>query len=127
MIPTTAQPEVVAFKVCTMCGKTWANRDEFLADPAIRCIGYQVHFEDPELGLFDFNHETCGTTLMIKAFRFSDLYDGPKFTKRLTGTDECPGYCLHRSELRPCPAQCICAYVRSILDTVAYWEKADLS
>ncbi len=127
MIPTVEQAEAAAFKVCGMCGKAWRSRDEFLADPEIRCIGYQVHYEDLELGLFDFNHETCGTTMMIRASHFTDLYAGPPYTKRLTGTEDCPGYCLHRTELRSCPAQCICAYIRSVLDTIVGWKKASLS
>jgi hypothetical protein len=42
-----------------------------------------------------FNHTPCLTTLAIKASEFTDLYDGPIFTERATGTESCPGYCLH--------------------------------
>jgi hypothetical protein len=119
----TAQPEAVAFKVCTLCGQVWGSREEFLADPEVRSIGYQVHFRDLELGLFEFDHERCKTTLAIRAFRFTDLYRGPIFMARLTGTEECPGYCQNKGELQPCTAKCECAYVRTVLDLVACWEK----
>jgi hypothetical protein len=120
---TTAQPEAVAFKVCTLCGRTWGSRDEFLEDPKVRSIGYQVHFRALELGLFEFDPMTCKTTLAIKARQFTDLYRGPTFTDRLTGTKECPGYCLNKYELQPCSAKCECAYVRTVLDMVARWGK----
>jgi hypothetical protein len=106
-----------------MCGATWQERTEFLADPLVTSIGYQAHFRDLELGLFFFNHDTCRTTLAIKAFRFTDLHTGPTFTQCLTGTKECPGYCLQKSELRPCASHCECAYVRDVLDKVVRWEK----
>jgi hypothetical protein len=126
-MPTGVEPGKAAFKVCSLCGKTWESRDAFLADPEVRCAGYQVHYEALELGLFFFNHTmpTCRTTLAVNASQFTDLYDGPIFAARLTGTEECPGYCQRDFELRPCPAECECAYVRAVLDMVAHWEKID--
>jgi hypothetical protein len=115
---------IACFKVCTFCGETWRNREAFLADPRVRVIGYQVHFQDLEAGMFLFNHDVCRTTLAIDASRFTDLHRGPRFTARKTETEECPSYCLHKGELRPCPAECECAHVRDVLDTVARWEKA---
>jgi len=111
------------FKTCSMCGKVWRSRQDFLADQEIICIGYQPEFQDVELGLFQFNHATCGTTLAISASRFTDLHTGPVFEARLTGTTECPGYCLRQDDLRPCPARCSCAYVREVLDRLVRWEK----
>jgi hypothetical protein len=115
---------IACFKVCTLCGETWKNREAFLADPCVRVIGYQPYFQDLEAGMFLFNHDACRTTLAIDASRFTDLYRGPMFTARKTGTEDCPGYCLRTSEVRPCPAECECAYVRDVLDMVARWEKA---
>ncbi len=115
-----------SFKVCSMCKQVWQRRSEFLADPAIRAIGYMVNFQHLKLGLFCFNHEApgCRTTLVVEASHFADLYVGPIFTQRLTGTADCPGYCLHKDDLRPCPAPCECAYVRAVLDEVTQWKKA---
>ena len=115
--------ETPSFKICTSCGTPWSTRHDFLADPHVTLLGYSVHFKELELGLFLFNHSPCLTTLAIKASEFTDLYDGPIFTERATGTESCPGYCLHQSELRPCPAQCECAYVREVLDKATHWEK----
>jgi hypothetical protein len=115
---------IACFKVCTLCGETWKSREAFLADPCVRVIGYQAHFQDLEAGLFLFNHDACRTTLAIDVSRFTDLRRGPTFTARKTETEDCPGYCLHKGELRPCPAECECAHVRDVLDTVARWEKA---
>jgi hypothetical protein len=126
---TTATNESVAttiacFKVCTLCGEVWKNREAFLADPRVRVIGYQVQFQSLEAGMFLFNHEACRTTLAIDASHFTDLHNGPTFTVRKTDTEDCPAYCLRKTEIRPCPAPCECAYVRAVLDMVARWEKA---
>ena len=113
-----------AFKICPHCGKTWPSRDVFLADPGLEVIGYQVDFETIERGLFLFNHHDCKTTLAIPAGSFKDLHHGPFFSERNTGTESCPGYCLRRHELEPCPAECACAWVRDVLQTIRQRPKA---
>ena len=110
------------FKKCPMCGYAWSTRDDFLRDPALELIGYQVNFEKLTLGFFLFNH-SCKATLGIHAGDFSDLYKGPVFHDRATGSKECPGYCLLEHELLPCPARCECAYVREIVQVVKKFPK----
>jgi len=102
------------FKTCPSCEKLWPTRQQFIDDPRLKLIGYQVNFKELKTGLFLFNH-SCGTTMSLKVEKFVDLYDGPVFTERKTGSDQCLGLCLHRSELRPCPAKCECAFVREII------------
>lgn len=109
------------FKTCPLCSEVWSDRDRFLEDPELELIGYQVDFEDTELGLFLFNHHRCGTTLAIRSGRFKDLYSGPFFSGCRTGTDECPGHCLRCTELSPCPAKCECAWVREVLQLIRAW------
>jgi hypothetical protein len=89
-------------------------------------IGYQPLFEKLTAGLFLFNH-SCGTTLATPAEAFQDLYDGPIFTERLNGTEECGGHCLHEDDLGPCPAKCECAYVREIMQVILNWPKPGLA
>lgn len=89
-------------------------------------IGYQVDFDELMAGLFLFNH-ICGTTLAAKADDFQDQYDGPIFTERLIGTKGCEGHCLHKDDLRPCPAKCECAYVREIVQVILNWPKQGLA
>ncbi len=110
------------FKECAVCGFTWPTRLDFLTDTAVEIFGYQVNFDNLTLGLFLFNHN-CRNTLSVPAGAFKDLYDGPVFETRATGTEECPGYCLRQSELNLCPAQCECAYVRQILQIIINWPK----
>ena len=43
--------------------------------------------------------------------------------KKFPWTTECPEFCLHKSELRPCPAKCECAYVREIIQVIKDWPK----
>ena len=113
------------FLACPMCKERWMTREALLSDPRLVVVGYQADLESLETGLFLFNHRAprCGTTLAIEAGSFVDLVAGPIYTSSLTGTDECPDYCLTPGELRPCPAECECAYVRDVLQVIRNWKK----
>jgi len=113
------------FKTCASCRTNWPTRQDFLGDPDLTVLGYQAHFDALELGVFLFLHGRCKTTVAMQAGKFTDLYDGPVFEERRTGQDDCPGYCLVETELRPCPAKCECAYVRETLQIIANWPKAE--
>ena len=118
-LPERHQP---VFKKCPLCGLPWESRSSFLSDPGINIIGYQACFTKLTAGFFLFNH-ACAGTLAILVEEFEDLYDGPVYEERKTGTDECPHYCLHQEELARCPARCECAFVREILQLVRSWPK----
>lgn len=111
------------FKKCPMCGASWPDRLAFLSDPAVHLVGYQANIADPPQGVFLFNH-SCHSTLGILAQEFLDLHAGPMFKQHLAETTDCPRYCLSESEMRPCPAECECAYVRDVLQIVNDWPKA---
>lgn len=113
------------FKTCTCCGRQWTTRNAFLGDPEVRLVGYQVHFQDLQTGLFLFNHDRdgCHSTLSVNASEFRDLYRGTVFEGVRLGAPECPGYCLHDGDLSPCPERCECSFVREILQTVKQWPK----
>lgn len=113
---------VPPFGQCSLCRWVWETRADFLRDPTVTIVGYQVAFADLAEGFLLFNH-SCGTTLARRAGEFRDLYPGPIFAQRATGSDECPGYCLRRDELRACPAQCECAYVREIIQIILNWPR----
>jgi hypothetical protein len=115
------------FKTCPHCGKTWPDRDMFLEDHGLEVIGYQVDFEAIERGLFLFNHQDCQTTLAIPAGSFKDFHLGPFFSERQTGSESCPGYCLRQQALEPCPAECACAWVRDVLQTIRQRPKTNQS
>ena len=117
------------FKQCTLCGWKWEKRDEFLTDPGVKLVGYQVRFFQLTTGLFLFNHlaPDCLTTLAIPAGQFEDLYHGPVFQVRVTGTKACPGHCQRECDLEPCPQKCECAYVREIIQIVRTWPKHGVS
>lgn len=112
----------MGFKTCTCCGFGWAAREAFLSDKRVSLLGYQVDFSELKAGFFLFNHD-CRTTLALPVALFTDLYEGPVFTERRTGSEECPGYCLRMNELRPCPVHCECAFVREVLQTLKNWPK----
>jgi len=112
------------FKVCPKCATRWPHRADFLSDPGLQLVGYQANFKALEAGILLFNH-TCRTTLALMAEDFKDLYSGPVFVERATGSAECGGHCLHKDDLGPCPARCECAYVRHILQLIKTWPKTD--
>ena len=114
---------VEIFKKCPACGFAWTSREQFLEDPELTLVGYQVNYKQLTAGLFLFNHTCMGSTLAIQALAFRDLYQGPVFTQRLNDSEACPGHCLHRKDLRPCPLQCECGYVRGILQVIRNWPK----
>ena len=113
------------FKKCSCCASPWFDRNEFLQDGAIDLIGYQANFSQLELGYFLFNHLTCQSTLAIPAGQFKDLYDGPVFAIKLTGSESCPGYCLNEASFDLCTAKCECAYVREIMQLIRDWPKME--
>lgn len=94
----------------------------FLQDPELNIVGYQANFVELEMGLFLFNH-SCGTTLSIWAKDFVDLFRGTVYQEPAFGSDQCPGYCLNKDELRPCSVHCEYAYVREIVATIKSWPK----
>ncbi len=113
---------MAVFKKCSACGCEWPVRGDFLGDPGVEIIGYQVDFDDLTAGTFLFHH-TCGATLALSVRHFNGLYEGPIFSERATGSDECPGYCLYQDQLDKCAARCECAYVRNIIDIIRKWPK----
>jgi hypothetical protein len=65
------------FKRCTLCGKEWATREEFLNDVTLELNGHQwnkkkVLAGEPAEGLLIFTHRTreCGTSLALTASKF---------------------------------------------------------
>ena len=117
-------PNRTFFKKCPKCGTRWNTRNAFLADSELDIIGYQVDFRELTAGLFFFNH-SCKGTFTIYANEFIDLYQGPIFEDRATGSDECPGYCLRKNYLEPCPVKCECAFVREVLQIIRNWPRRE--
>ncbi|MEI6787976.1 MAG: hypothetical protein WCL49_05805 [bacterium] len=113
------------FKTCSHCRHDWSTREKFLADPLVQIIGYQVNFDHLKAGLFLFNHlnEHCLTTISLKVDEFSSLFTGDVFEDRLTGSAECPGYCLNKNSLKSCPAKCECNYVREVIQLILKYPK----
>jgi hypothetical protein len=112
----------MSFRQCTSCAKLWQSQEEFLTDPEVSLLGLQVCFEDLMEGLIMFNH-SCKTTFSVEVSQFENLYEGPVYEERATGSGQCPGYCLNEKDLTPCPAKCACAFVREILQKIKLFPK----
>lgn len=46
-----------------------------------------------------------------------------QFSLNLRDTDKCSDYCLNKDDLRPCPVECECAYVREVIQIIKHWTK----
>jgi len=108
------------FKGCSMCGHRWPSRVDFLDDPQVTLVGYQLVSDDPVDGLLLFNH-TCGTTLALELSHFADLYRGLTYSRRLANTDSCQRHCTSESDLQRCTNECACAWTREVLQIVRDW------
>jgi hypothetical protein len=117
MVHCLEKRELPMFKQCGKCGQVWQTRAQFLDDQDIELIGYQANFKVLQAGLLYFNH-VCKTTLALPADVFADLYKGPIFEKRQTDSEQCPAYCINQRELRACPVECECAYIREVIQII---------
>ena len=70
---------VGSFKRCSLCGKVWTHRNDFLSDPDLHLNGYQGNLRrlltgKQRRGLLLFTHrvEGCGTTLAFDPSDFKD-------------------------------------------------------
>ena len=111
------------FTQCMLCGTSWVKRIDFLCDDSTKITAYKADFNNLEQGEFLFHHEKCGGTVSLPAVHFKALYDGPVYTERKTGTDDCPDYCYDPQELKPCPEECECAHVREIIRVISDWAQ----
>lgn len=108
------------FKSCTACGQKWLLKEDMFYDPNVKLLGYQMHFSNVGLGLLYFNHSgsKCKTTFAIKVSELMDMYDGPEYSDNMMAENDCPMYCLRRSELRSCGLPCSVAFIREIMTTI---------
>jgi len=108
------------FKICPSCKTVWPTMEDYLSDPELNVVGYQVAFDDLLGGLFIFNHfhNDCGTSMAIPVKKFVSLSELPILNKRIECPEKCPGLCMHADELGPCPVKCECTWVREVLQTI---------
>jgi hypothetical protein len=108
------------FKTCSLCHKTWDSRDSFLGCPDIEIIGYQACLDQPNEGIFLFNHNVsdCHSTIAVEVCEFLDLYAGPIYPAANTDLPGCGGHCHHVNDLSPCVAKCAYAHIRAIVQVL---------
>lgn len=108
------------FKCCTGCSVEWVLRGEFLSDPAVSFLGYHAVTRPP--GFLFFNHDLCGTNLVLALEWFQELTDQPVLADSclVTGNNE---HCLASEELELCPLRCVCTCVWRISSIIRQWPK----
>jgi hypothetical protein len=67
------------FKRCTLCGREWTTREEFLNDMTLHLNGHQWNRKKVQSGelaegllIFTHNVEECGTSLAVAASQFRE-------------------------------------------------------
>jgi hypothetical protein len=105
------------FKECSCCSTSWESLAAFVLDSELTLEGYQPSFADPFEGWLLLTHNTpdCKTTLAVRTAQLRDLYDGPEYTERRTGTPGCPWLCIKENRLEECTMDCDMAWVRQVM------------
>ena len=118
-----------SFKKCPSCQKDWPTQDDFMSDKELQINGYTADFENLECGLFFFTHNVigCHSTMAIEARKFFDLHHGPQYIEKRTAGEECPKYCLKKESLKRCDAECECAFVRDVIQTIREMQRGNSS
>ena len=111
--------DTTSFKICPSCGQQWSERQDVLDDPEVSFLGYQAFVRDGVLGLFMFNHLTCGTTMTVSARDFEDLRAGGAYEHRHQRPEKAPSYCLSSGAPDDCPQQCECGFVREVVAMIS--------
>jgi hypothetical protein len=107
------------FKKCS-CGYFWRNCNEFLDDPEVVIIDYQINVVDFAKGYYLFNHiDDCRSTIALEVEKFFSIYDGPVYEKSLRGTPECT--CFGKDSMNfaeCCDRHCRDATARRIIQII---------
>jgi hypothetical protein len=107
------------FKICSKCAYTWRVRDDFLGNPSICLVGFQVSSEETESGFYLFNHilegNQCNTTLAVEVEVFLSMYKGTMFTDIKFESPLSEAHCTRVEDLSQCPVECKNAVAREIM------------
>ena len=117
------------FKKCNGCSEVWITQEQFISDKQLGLNGYKANFEKLESGLYFFTHRKpgCYSTMALEVNNFLNLYTGPIYLERKTGSEECPKYCLDKYQLDRCDVSCECAFIREIIQIIKSRKKQPLS
>lgn len=122
------QGQVSPFMTCSTCGKQWQSRDQFVDDPNIKIIGFQVNLEAPDNSLYLFNHnqpeDSCGSTISIHVSHFLDMYDGPIYNEIKFGSETCRKHCFKINDMERCNNSCRNAVAREVMIQILERQKS---
>jgi hypothetical protein len=109
-----------------MCRDLWVHAADFLADPNVVFLGYQVDSMEDGTGWFLFNHLRCSTTVAVGLHGFAGLSQEPVLADSCDVRGVREDFCLARREHRRCPPRCPCAYVTQTARLIQDWGKNPL-
>jgi nitroreductase len=116
------------FASCPDCGFSWEDRDLFLEDRKVELTEYRANFKNLPFGKFYFSHHGQAPEsepLALPVAAFEDLYTGPVYRVRATGSLYCSGYCFDSRCFEVCNSICECSSVRETLRVVLEWPKKE--
>lgn len=116
-VPAFAAHSGTAFKVCSMCGKSWRTFAELKSDKSKVMRGYQLDRTNHLYNLILFNC-TCGTTLALFLKQFLPEADIPFVIDEHAEPGHRPAWCLRSAPGGPCLPKCACSYTQRILEAM---------
>jgi hypothetical protein len=102
---------------CGSCGRGWDQWPDFILDPEIRPIGFQMIPGVPDANLLVFEHR-CGSSISVLARRLRHIFaDSGQAADlpALFGTEMCSGLCRFLDNLEACDRPCINARDRRLV------------
>ncbi len=101
----------------------WPSLAAILDDPEVELQGYQPSITPSHSGLVLFRHNRCGTTMALDLPSLETCATA-RAAKLPPGEVKAPPtICLGMQEGLPCPPDCVCGTVASILEGVQGWPK----
>jgi hypothetical protein len=111
---------------CGSCGRMWYRWPDFILDPEIRLLGFQMITELPDSNLLVFEHR-CGSSVSVMAKRLRHLLTdggaGAGLTS-LAGTTSCRKHCLSLTDFEHCDSPCVNARDRRLVQMVLEMKRA---
>ncbi len=102
---------------CGSCGRQWDHWRDFILDPDLRPIGFQMIPAVQDVNLLIFEHR-CGSSISVLIRRLRHFFSNggpPADLPALFGTNLCSGHCRFLENLEGCDRECVNARDRHLI------------
>jgi hypothetical protein len=116
------------FQKCGSCGQPWMQWSDFILDPDVRLLGFQVVTGMPDANLLVFEH-CCGSSISVLVKRLRHLLGDAQPQTQLPvlfETNQCNEFCRFLENLAACDRPCANARDRQLIQAVMRMKRSDL-